>query len=128
MAWLIPVGLIVGIGHAAAPHVMPMINQIIAETNAKIAEYTPDLPTPNFGSSTPDFGQDDAIAEFQRQIAAINAQLSQITPEVPQEIIAGVLVAVGLAATTIAIDVCEQRGYLGHDFGADGEPTAANAA
>ena len=131
MAWLIPIGLLVGIGHAAAPHVLQAINPIIAEVNGKIRELTPDFPTPDFGLgdiTAPDFGQQELAAEFQRQINAINAQLRQITPEVPQEIIAGLLVAAGVAATSVAINVCEEQGYLGHDFAAEDEPTAPAAA
>lgn len=102
LLWLIPLGALTMIGAAVAPQVMPQINRLIGEANAQLARSTPDLGSGVAGMRDPDWA-----AQLTAQIDSLNQQFARIDPYATQTVLGALLVAAGLAATTVTTDSCD---------------------
>lgn len=105
--WLLPVGILAGIGYGVNEAFGPQIQQISAEVNARFQESMPDLGF-GHGRNNP---QPEWARELQMKADAVNRQFATYGEQLqPLGIALGAVAAISLTGVLIA-QACQEEGF-----------------
>ncbi|WP_210386194.1 G5 domain-containing protein, partial [Corynebacterium sp. HMSC29G08] len=106
LLWLLPIGLLAGVGYGVNEAFGPQIQSVSAEFNARINEA---LPHTDFGSSHGE--QPEWVRGLQMQIDGINSQFAGFGEQLkPLGIALGAIAALALVGSLIA-QACTEEGF-----------------